>query len=60
MAVKKRLLARLRNSTMPMTIEAINSQDCDECKGSGVVERIAGYDRPCDVCRGSGSIGFVP
>lgn len=27
---------------------------CEECNGTGVAERIGGYDRPCDVCRGEG------
>jgi hypothetical protein len=29
---------------------------CGECGGSGVAERIGGYDRPCDACHGEGVI----
>lgn len=29
---------------------------CFECSGTGVAERIGGYDRPCDVCRGDGRL----
>lgn len=30
--------------------------ECFECSGTGVAERIGGYDRPCDVCRGDGRL----
>jgi len=30
--------------------------NCSECSGTGVAERIGGYDRPCDVCRGDGRL----
>jgi dihydrofolate reductase (trimethoprim resistance protein) len=29
---------------------------CPECNGTGVAERIGGYDRPCDACSGSGEL----
>lgn len=32
----------------------MQSEDCQECNGTGTAELICGYERPCDACHGKG------